>query len=479
MAIAKPVPSSPAGITFQTALANSSDRASGKNSLGADSQAGAAIGTTSRVADKQGSKQELRKNKALSPSSVNEESAANVPVPPADEKPAPEQKSLGGQASAGRVSDGASESTPIIADLQSLNASSDPSQQIAAQGMQDAAGVAVATGQKPNIVADGDKDTDGIAQSDAQTVATAAGIPAQVVAGVVTPGVGETFKLQVELPTASTPAGKADTMQPTGKAGQKNAGDAVGPKNSDSATADAAKADGGKAKAADAVSAAVGASSHSAQSNGQSMQHAQSNASQAAVVQKVVDGSAVQAQAVPMHAAIHGAASAPGTATGAQGGTNAGIDRQDMTSSPLDGDEATPASGINAAKLIQTLSETEMRVGMHSAEFGNISIRTSVSQQQMLAQISLDHSALSQAISGRISSMQTKLGNDYGLQTLIQVNNEAASSSGSQGSGQREPGAFAPSVRTEISPVPAEVDFGISLGALATAGDEYRLDIRA
>ena len=35
-----------------------------------------------------------------------------------------------------------------------------------------------------------------------------------------------------------------------------------------------------------------------------------------------------------------------------------------------------------------------MRVGMHSTEFGDISIRTTLSQQQMLAQISLDHSDL-------------------------------------------------------------------------------------
>jgi hypothetical protein len=469
-ALPMPVPANPAGSTFQATLANSSDLANAESAaLGAGSKA-----SSGRAANKQGSKQE----KAQSTSSVSDESAANVPVPPTDQKPTPVQDSLGGQASADGPGDGSA--TPVVADLQFLNASPDLSRQIAAQAVAGGAEPEPTTVIQPNVTPNADKDADGIAQADAQTAATAAAAAAPIGASVVTPAAGETFKSQIELPIAAISASRADAVQSTGKTLQKNAVDAAGSKNSDLTNAtDAGKASSNKAKAADAVGALAAASSHSAQSDGQSMQHSQPDASQVApvVMQKVVDGTA---QAVPMHAAIHVATSAPGTLGGLQDGTYPGVDRGDTGSSPLDGDEATATSGINASKLIQTLSETEMRVGMHSAEFGNISIRTSVSQQQILAQISLDHGVLSQAISGHLSSLQAKLGNDYGLQTLIQMNYQGASTSGEQGSSShREQRASASPVRGESAAVPAELDVGMSLGALASAGDGYRLDIRA
>jgi hypothetical protein len=154
----------------------------------------------------------------------------------------------------------------------------------------------------------------------------------------------------------------------------------------------------------------------------------------------------------------------------------------------VDGEEATPASGINTAKVIQTMGETEMRVGMHSTEFGNISIRTTVSQQQMLAQISVDHGDLSQAISAHVGSMQTKLGEESGLRTVIEVNhsgNQGGNHSGASGSGepgrspQQEQRGFIRSARMESAPVPAEADVGLGTGPLVSGGNGYRLDIRA
>jgi hypothetical protein len=97
------------------------------------------------------------------------------------------------------------------------------------------------------------------------------------------------------------------------------------------------------------------------------------------------------------------------------------------------GGDAVASSGINSAKLIQTLGESEMHVGMHSAEFGDISIRTSLSQQQMVTQISLDHNDLSQAISAHLSTVQAKLGEEYGLHASIEVSNQGAPLSGGQG----------------------------------------------
>jgi len=89
-------------------------------------------------------------------------------------------------------------------------------------------------------------------------------------------------------------------------------------------------------------------------------------------------------------------------------------DSADAAAEQLERTGSAAAAGINSARLIQTMSESEMRVGMHSAEFGDISIRTSVSQQQLTAQISVDHSELGSAISAHLPSLQSKLGSEFG-----------------------------------------------------------------
>jgi hypothetical protein len=102
----------------------------------------------------------------------------------------------------------------------------------------------------------------------------------------------------------------------------------------------------------------------------------------------------------------------------------------------------------------------------------------------MLAQISLDHSGLSQAILAHVASVQTKLGNDYGLDTLIQVSHQSASMAGQDSSQQREQRAFAPSVPVGGTALPADPDVGINdvginPAALGGTSNGYRLDIRA
>jgi flagellar hook-length control protein FliK len=136
-------------------------------------------------------------------------------------------------------------------------------------------------------------------------------------------------------------------------------------------------------------------------------------------------------------------------------------------------------SGINTARLIQSMSETEMRVGMHSTEFGDISIRTMVSQQQMQAQISVDHSELSNAISAHIPSIQTKLDNQYGLHASIEVSQGGASFSGERGqSSPKDQRAFTPSVQLEGTAPALEIDrMVLRVPSVAVVSD--RLDIRA
>jgi hypothetical protein len=135
---------------------------------------------------------------------------------------------------------------------------------------------------------------------------------------------------------------------------------------------------------------------------------------------------------------------------------------------------------INSAKLIQAIGQTEMRVGMHSSDFGDISIRTSGSQQQMSAQISLDHSELSQTIAAHISSVETKLGNEHGIQASIQINNQGSThSSDSQQPSQRQQSAFTGSARSVDAADPTEAEAKTGIGMLVAAGNDHRLDIRA
>jgi hypothetical protein len=150
-----------------------------------------------------------------------------------------------------------------------------------------------------------------------------------------------------------------------------------------------------------------------------------------------------------------------------------GINQQDIG-------EGVVTTAINSAKLIQTMGQTEMRVGLHTSDFGDISIRTSVYQQQMQAQISVDHSELSQAIAAHISSVQTKLGDEHGIQASIQIDNQGSShSSNSEQSSQKQQDAFAGSARSADAADLTEADKGINLGMLVAASGNHRLDIRA
>jgi hypothetical protein len=287
---------------------------------------------------------------------------------------------------------------------------------------------------------------------------------------------GECFRLQIAPPMSQSDPAQTGSAMPANKpATPKNAADAAGSKSSTAATT----AEPTKAKAADTLNAASDASSNNSQTNGGATQHDTSQT--AVVVAKTVDITSAQTQPVPVHASVPGSMNNAGTPSHVVGGLVPGADRTEAPPSPLDGDEAGPTSGINAARLIQTIGETEMRVGMHTAEFGNVSIRTSVSQQQMLAQISVDHGGLGEAIAAHIPTMQAKLGDDYGLHTLINVDHHGAGTSSGQGnSQQQEQRGFTPSSRFNGAAMPVERDVGTPVAASQLAVvNAGRLDIRA
>jgi len=286
---------------------------------------------------------------------------------------------------------------------------------------------------------------------------------------------GIALQAPVDLSIAAVLPENGDSTQPVGKQVQKEASGGTGLKISSPANT----ANTGPSKATDSANGSHDPSSHGAQNGGQSSQDSQSQAP--ATASKTSDIAASQQQ-VPIATthAVSQEIAAPHRAPDGAGNAARTTEERDVAASIHVDGEGTVTSGINTAKLLQTMSESEMHVGMHSAEFGNISIRTSVSQQQMVAQISVDHSDLSQAISAHVSSAQTKLGDEHGIHALIEVNNQGASSSGDSGhSSQREQRAFVSSARTDSAVGAAEIDNGMNLGALVSVGNDQRLDIRA
>jgi hypothetical protein len=138
-------------------------------------------------------------------------------------------------------------------------------------------------------------------------------------------------------------------------------------------------------------------------------------------------------------------------------------------------------TGIDSARLIQTMNQTEMQVGMHSADFGDISIRASLAQQQMMAQISVNHDELSQAMMAHLSTVQAKIGNDYGLQASISVHHQGTATAG-QGGGQSYQQQQHPNTRSSGATNLAQPSIPEVMAHpmhAATADAEYRLDIQA
>lgn len=189
-------------------------------------------------------------------------------------------------------------------------------------------------------------------------------------------------------------------------------------------------------------------------------------------------GDVLQTPTIVPHAETHnftGEQTAPSGPTPAHGGEGA----ETAAANRWQSGEIAGMSGISTAKLIQNMSGTEMRVGMHSSEFGDISIRTSISQQQMQTQISVDHNELGNALSAHIPSMQAKMGSDYGLHATIEVNQGGASFSSDGGRSQNhQHEALVPRIGS-VESITAVEHESIGLSSVIQSRGDSRLDIRA
>ena len=127
------------------------------------------------------------------------------------------------------------------------------------------------------------------------------------------------------------------------------------------------------------------------------------------------------------------------TSTGGQmqAAPNVSVDAKDSAGSPSNGGtshlpppEAKSLNSVSSAQLVQSIHQAEMKVGMHSAEFGNLSISTSLKNQAISAQIATDHTELTRALQIHLPAIQEKLGSAYGVQARVELRDGSSSSNG-------------------------------------------------
>jgi hypothetical protein len=148
-------------------------------------------------------------------------------------------------------------------------------------------------------------------------------------------------------------------------------------------------------------------------------------------------------------------------------------------------DSTQAAHALNSAQLIQSVHGSEMRLGMQSAEFGNISINTSLNHQTLSAQISMDHSALGHALAMHLPAIEEKLGNAYGLQAKVELRDTASnsaangsSSSESRGDRRSQGGSTGTSTTGSQSTIGALTSSNFTSSSTSMAASTSRLDIR-
>jgi hypothetical protein len=90
----------------------------------------------------------------------------------------------------------------------------------------------------------------------------------------------------------------------------------------------------------------------------------------------------------------------------------------------------SPLGVVETAHLVQHLSESELRVGIQSGEFGKIDIHTSLSQNQISARIYVEHDELGKAMTEAMPQLREKLSVDHRVDMQIELYSTGSSHSG-------------------------------------------------
>jgi hypothetical protein len=92
-----------------------------------------------------------------------------------------------------------------------------------------------------------------------------------------------------------------------------------------------------------------------------------------------------------------------------------------------------PLPTINTARLIQSMGQSEMRLGMRSEEFGNISIHTSTTRDLLSAQISVDNGDLAKVLAVHLPEIRTRLEGQQAGEVRIDMNSQGSQAGTSNG----------------------------------------------
>lgn len=159
--------------------------------------------------------------------------------------------------------------------------------------------------------------------------------------------------------------------------------------------------------------------------------------------------------------------------TGSEGG---GAKTVSSEANAVSASASSPA--LSSAQLVRSMHGSEMKIGMHSQEFGAISVNTSLTRQTLAAQISFDHPELGRVMAAHVPAIEAKLGNAYGLQTRVEVRDNGSTSTGDTG---RQGGGEAKG-QSRASPGDAAIGAGTAKSVLPIASvplnQSLRLDIR-
>ena len=235
-------------------------------------------------------------------------------------------------------------------------------------------------------------------------------------AAVVAPATG-LAGTTLDPPAASVGALSAPTLSPGSSTSQNHSG---GQNPSVAANAGAGSADAATSGKQTGGGSQDGADGGSGRNTGSSNAGAGSVTapSPAGMVQSPAPLQAALAAAQPVApTASNGDSPAPGKlpATAAMKDT-----------APLPAADSASLPAVNTARVLQSVGQAEMRVGMHSPEFGAISISTSLSPQGIAARISLDHLGLGSALEAHLPAIQEKLGAAYGLPSRVEIRDTGA-----------------------------------------------------
>jgi hypothetical protein len=179
----------------------------------------------------------------------------------------------------------------------------------------------------------------------------------------------------------------------------------------------------------------------------------------------------VDALAVPL-ASLH--ANAPGTAPEIR-------DAPSMESATAMQPEPAAMPLVSSAKLIQSIQQSDMRVGLNSSEFGAISIHTSTERGVLSSEITLGHAELARTITAHLGAAQQVPGLPQTFSVRVDAGAIAAGDSGgsaqqsASGRQQQETGRAAQPRSAESQPWAEQ---NLPIAARSHDGLNARLDIR-